>query len=117
PGNYQQTVKRTEDSFQACNDIVTCFQERARVERLYAQQLNEWSNKWKPVVDTSEYCTGQRSQVTGVKGLKNICKENWDMSRIQLALAVISVHIKKSSKQTEGILGFVPFYSVSSEPH
>lgn len=57
PGNYQQTVKRTEDSFQACNDIVTCFQERARVERLYAQQLNEWSNKWKPLVDTSEYCT------------------------------------------------------------
>ncbi|KAI5097046.1 protein kinase C and casein kinase substrate in neurons protein 3, partial [Silurus meridionalis] len=53
PGNYQQTVKRTEDAFQACNDIVTCFQERARVERLYAQQLNEWSNKWKPLVDTS----------------------------------------------------------------
>ncbi|KAL0993309.1 hypothetical protein UPYG_G00105930 [Umbra pygmaea] len=53
PGNYHQTVKRTEDAFQACNDIVTCFQERARVERLYAQQLSEWSNKWRPLVDAS----------------------------------------------------------------
>lgn len=54
PGNYQRTVKRTEDAFQACNDIVACFQERARVERQYAQQLSEWSNKWKPVVDSSK---------------------------------------------------------------
>uniref|UniRef100_A0A674BAV7 Si:ch211-51c14.1 n=1 Tax=Salmo trutta TaxID=8032 RepID=A0A674BAV7_SALTR len=53
PGNYQRTVKRTEDAFQACNDIVLCFQERARVERQYAQQLSEWSNKWKPLVDSS----------------------------------------------------------------
>ncbi|MEQ2267862.1 hypothetical protein XENORESO_011565 [Xenotaenia resolanae] len=53
PGNYHRTVKRTEDAFQACNDIVVCFQERARLERQYAQQLNEWSNKWKPVVDSS----------------------------------------------------------------
>ncbi|XP_041736520.2 protein kinase C and casein kinase substrate in neurons protein 3 isoform X1 [Coregonus clupeaformis] len=53
PGNYQCTVKRTEDAFQACNDIVVCFQERARVERQYAQQLSEWSNKWKPLVDSS----------------------------------------------------------------
>ncbi|TNM97073.1 hypothetical protein fugu_015229 [Takifugu bimaculatus] len=49
PGNYQSTVKRTEDAFQACSDIVACFQERARVERQYAQQLSEWSTKWKPV--------------------------------------------------------------------
>ncbi|KAM8824383.1 protein kinase C and casein kinase substrate in neurons protein 3 isoform 2-T2 [Synchiropus picturatus] len=53
PGNYHSTVRRTEDSFQACNDIVACFQERARVERQYAQQLSEWSSKWKPVVDSS----------------------------------------------------------------
>lgn len=47
-------MKRTEDAFQACNDIVACFQERARLERQYAQQLSEWSNKWKPVVDSSK---------------------------------------------------------------
>lgn len=53
PGNYHRTVKRTDDAFQACNDIVACFQERARVERQYAQQLSEWSTKWKPLVDAS----------------------------------------------------------------
>ncbi|KAI1884705.1 hypothetical protein AGOR_G00229170 [Albula goreensis] len=51
PGNYQRTVKRTANSFQACNDVVACFQERARVERQYAQQLSEWSSKWRPLVD------------------------------------------------------------------
>lgn len=55
PGNYQSTVRRTEECFQACNFLVACFQERARVEKQYAQQLNEWSSKWKPLVDGSEY--------------------------------------------------------------
>ncbi|XP_077386965.1 protein kinase C and casein kinase substrate in neurons protein 3 [Festucalex cinctus] len=53
PGNYQRTVRRTEDAFQACGDLATCIQERARVERQYAVQLSEWSNKWKPHVDSS----------------------------------------------------------------
>ncbi|KAJ8402508.1 hypothetical protein AAFF_G00365910 [Aldrovandia affinis] len=53
PGNYHRTVKRTNDSFRACNDIVACFQERARVERQYAQHLSEWSSKWTPLVDAS----------------------------------------------------------------
>lgn len=47
-------MKRTEDAFHSCSDIVACFQERARVERQYAQQLSEWSSKWKPVVDSSK---------------------------------------------------------------
>lgn len=52
PGNYQRTVQRTPDAFQACNDIVTCFQERARVEKQYSQQLSQWSAKWKKITET-----------------------------------------------------------------
>ncbi|KAF7653757.1 hypothetical protein LDENG_00078820 [Lucifuga dentata] len=52
PGNYRRTVCRTEQSYQACNDIVACFLERARVEKQYAQQLSQWSSKWKSIVDS-----------------------------------------------------------------
>ncbi|MCJ8750489.1 hypothetical protein PDJAM_G00268830, partial [Pangasius djambal] len=49
PGNYACTVHRTQDSFQVCDIIVDCFKDRARVEKHYAQQLTEWSNKWKKI--------------------------------------------------------------------
>ncbi|XP_054609561.1 protein kinase C and casein kinase substrate in neurons protein 3-like [Dunckerocampus dactyliophorus] len=52
PGNYVRTVHRTQQSYQACNDIMACFTERARVEKQYAQQLSQWSNKWKSKVDS-----------------------------------------------------------------
>ncbi|XP_030622967.1 protein kinase C and casein kinase substrate in neurons protein 3 [Chanos chanos] len=52
PGNYQRTVLRTQDSHQACKDIVACFQDRARVEKQYAQQLSDWSSKWKTIIDS-----------------------------------------------------------------
>lgn len=45
-------MHRTEQSFQACNDIVACFMERAKVEKQYAQQLSQWSSKWKSIVDS-----------------------------------------------------------------
>lgn len=52
PGNYERTVRRTDQSYQACNDIMACFLERARVEKHYAQQLSDWSTKWKAIVDS-----------------------------------------------------------------
>ncbi|XP_053349901.1 protein kinase C and casein kinase substrate in neurons protein 3-like [Clarias gariepinus] len=52
PGNYAATVHRTKDSYQVCDVIVDCFKDRARVEKLYAQQLTEWSNKWKKISDS-----------------------------------------------------------------
>uniref|UniRef100_A0A3Q2EKM7 Zgc:91999 n=1 Tax=Cyprinodon variegatus TaxID=28743 RepID=A0A3Q2EKM7_CYPVA len=52
PGNYVRTVHRTDQSFQACNDIMACFMERAKVEKQYAQQLSQWSSKWKSIIDS-----------------------------------------------------------------
>ncbi|XP_067100769.1 protein kinase C and casein kinase substrate in neurons protein 1-like [Osmerus mordax] len=52
PGKYERTVRRTDQSHQACNDIMSCFLERAKVEKHYSQQLSQWSSKWKAIVDS-----------------------------------------------------------------
>lgn len=48
------TVQRTPESYQACKDIIACMKDRAHVERQYARQLTEWSNKWKAITETRE---------------------------------------------------------------
>lgn len=52
PGNYVRTVRRTSESYQACNDIIACMKDRAQVERQYACQLTEWSKRWKSITDS-----------------------------------------------------------------
>ncbi|XP_078511321.1 protein kinase C and casein kinase II substrate protein 3-like isoform X1 [Lissotriton helveticus] len=53
PNQYSSTVKRLDEGYRVCDDIAACFQDRAKIEKQYAQQMEEWARKWKPLVDNS----------------------------------------------------------------
>lgn len=58
PGNYKRTVKRVEDGFKLCNDMITLIQERSEIEKGYGKSLKTWSKKWSELIEKGpEYGT------------------------------------------------------------
>lgn len=58
PGNYKRTVKRVEDGFKLCNDMITLIQERSEIEKGYGKSLRTWSKKWSELIEKGpEYGT------------------------------------------------------------
>jgi hypothetical protein len=57
-GQFKKTIKRVEDGYKVCNDMIQLITERADIEKNYSKNLKTWSKKWNDYLQKgSEYGT------------------------------------------------------------
>lgn len=84
--------------------------ERAKVEKQYAQQLSQWSSKWKSIVDSREYealhdnCAEQRTEIPRLFWSSQLFKLKWPLLSLNKSICAC---LKSSSAQMEIIVSLL----------
>lgn len=74
-GQYKRTVKRCEDGYKVCNDLVQMFSDRADIEKAYAKSLKSWSKKWHDYLNKgSEYGSMKATWVSALNEADRIAE-------------------------------------------
>ena len=52
---YKRTVKRQDDGYKLCSELMNLINERGHIEKEYAKQLKGWSKKWTDLLDKGKH--------------------------------------------------------------
>ncbi|KAF7711441.1 protein kinase C and casein kinase substrate in neurons protein 1 isoform X1 [Silurus meridionalis] len=84
-GNYKRTVKRIDDGHRLCNDLMSCIQERAKIEKAYSQQLTDWSKRWRQLVERGpQYGSVERAWISVMNETEKVSELHQDIRNILL---------------------------------